>query len=79
MRKSRVSLQIQNLDTEEIEKFRDRVTRRTYFIFIAAPLNKKKPKLGILSEFGFRYDDLDKNTFLFSSVLGIYFRWLVLF
>ncbi len=79
-RKSLVALQIENRDTGETDIFRDRVTRRSYFIFLAfgGPDGKSKKK-GDWLEVGFRYDDVDKNIFLISDVLGIYARAMLVY
>ena len=79
-RKSLVKLQIENRDTEETDVFRDRVTRRSYFIFLALGGKEGKGRNpGNWLELGLRYDDVDKNIFLISDVLGAYARALFQF
>lgn len=79
-RKSLVKLQIEDQDTGEIDTFRDRVTRRSYFLFLAlGGQNGNSRKSGNWLELGLRYDDVDKNVFLISDVLGAYARGLFQF
>ncbi|MCH8085752.1 MAG: hypothetical protein IIC15_04910 [Thaumarchaeota archaeon] len=79
-RKSLVKLEIENRDTGETDLFRDHVTRRSYFLFLAiGSMNGKNGKKGNWLEIGVRYDDVDKNIFLISDVLGIYLRTMLVF
>lgn len=80
-RKSLVKLQVENRDTGETDLFRDRITRRSYFLFLAfgGRDGKSGGKKGNWFELGVRYDDVDKNIFLISDVLGAYFRALIVF
>jgi hypothetical protein len=79
-RKNQTVLEIENKDTEQTDLFRDKVTRHSYFIFVAFGGEKGKDgRKGPWGEIGFRYDNIDKNVFLISDVLGFYGRILVMF
>ncbi|MEE8433703.1 MAG: hypothetical protein V3S64_02845, partial [bacterium] len=64
-RKNQTVLEIENKDTEQTDLFRDKVTRHSYFIFVAFGGEKGKDgRKGPWGEIGFRYDNIDKNVFL---------------
>lgn len=79
-RNSLLELQLEDRYTGETQIYRDRATRRSYFLFLALGTRSKRGgRETSFLEFGLRYDDVDPNVFLVSDVFGVYGRFQIHF